>query len=241
MLTPTSSLSLLLFTTTSSRPSAGSDLKFLDRLDVKVCEGTKLNIPLLYEQVFVKLNIFSLSRFISTPVIASCKSLKDGFQVDEELERTVNIKFPKSVTRNGSLYLSVFALPALGEVESKQKSVNFKIHKIHLFYQVRMSGNGWWQNAISHPHASYSLTSLTQVTSRATESIRTSSSVPLPVLSRDKLILDCFSMQCQRLKRSTCLEIRKRVISVLVGGKRKRKWTGAIQSPIYAAGYYLAP
>jgi len=97
MLTPTSSLSLLLFTTTSSRPSAGSDLKFLDRLDVKV---------------------------------------------DEELERTVNIKFPKSVTKNGSLYLSVFALPALGE--------------------VRMSGNGWWQNAISHPHASYSLTSLTQ-------------------------------------------------------------------------------
>ena len=33
-----------------------------------------------------------------------------------------------------------------------------------------MSGNGWWQNAISHPHASYSLTSLTQVTNRATES-----------------------------------------------------------------------
>ena len=161
MLTPTSSLSLLLFTTTSSRPSAGSDLKFLDRLDVKVCEGTKLNIPLLYEQIFIKLNIFSPRRFISTPVIASCKSLKDGFQVDEELERTVNIKFPKSVTRNGSLYLSVFALPALGEVEPEQKS---QIHKIHPFSQVRMSGNGWWQNAISHPHASYSLTSLTQVT-----------------------------------------------------------------------------
>ena len=35
-LTPTSSLSLLLFTTTSSKPSAGSDLKFLDRLDVQV-------------------------------------------------------------------------------------------------------------------------------------------------------------------------------------------------------------
>ena len=97
LLTPTSSLSLLLFTTTSPRPSAGSDLKFLERLDVKV---------------------------------------------EEELERTVNIKFPKSVTKNGSLYLSVFALPALGE--------------------VRMSGNGWWQNAISHPHASYSLTPLTQ-------------------------------------------------------------------------------
>ena len=52
-----------------------------------------------------------------------CKSLMGGFQVDEELERTVNIKFPKSVTQNGSLYLSVFALPALGEVESKQNLV----------------------------------------------------------------------------------------------------------------------
>ena len=27
-----------------------------------------------------------------------------------------------------------------------------------------MSGNSWWQNAISHPHASYSLTALTKVT-----------------------------------------------------------------------------
>ena len=172
MLTPTSSLSLLLFTTTSSRPSAGSDLKFLDRLDVKVCEGTRLVILLLYENVFVKL---SRSGYLdSYPPLSLHQQryvLKDGFQVDEELERTVNIKFPKSVTRNGSLYLSVFALPALGEVESKQKSVNFQIHKIHLFYQVRMSGNGWWQSAISHPHASYSLTSLTQVTKRATESI----------------------------------------------------------------------
>ena len=162
MLTPTSSLSLLLFTTTSSRPSAGSDLKFLDRLDVKVCEGTRLVILLLYEKVFVKL---SRSGYLdSYPPLSLHQQryvLKDGFQVDEELERTVNIKFPKSVTRNGSLYLSVFALPALGEVEPEQKS---QIHKIHLFSQVRMSGNGWWQNAISHPHASYSLTSLTQVT-----------------------------------------------------------------------------
>ena len=101
LLTPTSSLSLLLFTTTSSRPSAGSDLKFLDRLDVKVCEETTQKSLLVW----------------------MCKNLKDGFQVDEELERTVNIKFPKSVTQNGSLYLSVFALPALGEVESKQNLV----------------------------------------------------------------------------------------------------------------------
>ena len=60
-----------------------------------------------------------------------CKSIEDGFQVDEELERTVNIKFPKSVTKNGSLYLSVFALPALGEVESKQRYVIS--HKIDQF------------------------------------------------------------------------------------------------------------
>ena len=60
-----------------------------------------------------------------------CKSLIDGFQVEEELERTVNIKFPKSVTQNGSLYLSVFALPALGEVKLKHKSVFVKIYKIY--------------------------------------------------------------------------------------------------------------
>ena len=63
-----------------------------------------------------------------------CKSLMDGFQVDEELERTVNIKFPKSVTKNGSLYLSVFALPALGEVKLKHKSVI--IVKIYKIYQL---------------------------------------------------------------------------------------------------------
>jgi len=98
LLTPTSSLSLLLFTTTSARPTAGSDLKFLERVDV---------------------------------------------QVEEEIERQIAVKLPKSVTRNGSLYLSVFALPPLGE-------------------GVRMTNDGWWQSALSHPHASYILTSLTQ-------------------------------------------------------------------------------
>jgi len=98
LVTPESSLSLLLFTTTSPRPSAGSDLKFLERLDV---------------------------------------------QVEEEIEKKLSLKLPRSVTKNGSLYLSVFALPPLGE-------------------GVKMSREGWWQGAISHPHASYSLTSLTQ-------------------------------------------------------------------------------
>lgn len=97
LLTPSSSLSLLLFTTTSSRPSTGSDLKFLERLDVNV---------------------------------------------EEELEKVVTVSLPKSVTRNGSLYLSVFAVPPLGE-------------------GVRM-GHGWWHGAINHPHVSYTLTKLTQ-------------------------------------------------------------------------------
>jgi hypothetical protein len=88
----------LLFTTTSSRPTAGSDLKFLERLDVSV---------------------------------------------EEELERKLTLKLPKSVTRNGSLYLSMFAVPPLGE-------------------SVSMGREGWWQGAIGHPHASYVLTSLTQ-------------------------------------------------------------------------------
>lgn len=97
LVTPTSSLSLLLFTTSSPRPSAGSDLRFLERMDV---------------------------------------------QVEEEVTKSLSVSLPKAVTRNGSLYLSVFALPPLGE--------------------VRMSGAGWWQSHISHPHASYSLIPLTQ-------------------------------------------------------------------------------
>ena len=97
LLGPGASLSLLIFTTTSPRPQAGSDLKFLERIDV---------------------------------------------EVEEEVERKLAVPLPKSVTRNGSLYLSVFALPPLGE--------------------VKMAGQGWWQQAIGHPHASYVLTSLTQ-------------------------------------------------------------------------------
>ena len=94
---PSSSLSLLLFTTTSPRPSAGSDLKFLERIDV---------------------------------------------QVEEEVEKKLSVPLPKSVPKNGSLYLSVFALPPLGD--------------------IRTSSPGWWQSHLSHPHASYILTSLTQ-------------------------------------------------------------------------------
>lgn len=98
MLTPTSTVSLLMFSTIKSRPQAGSDLKFLSRLDVSV---------------------------------------------DEEKEQVVSVKLPRSVTRNGSMYLSVFAChPGLGEKD--------------------MTREGWWQEVINTPHSSYTLTKLTQ-------------------------------------------------------------------------------
>jgi len=98
MLTPTSTVSLLMFSTIKSRPQAGSDLKYLSRLDVSV---------------------------------------------DEEKEQEVNVKLPRSVTRNGSMYFSVFAChPGLGEKD--------------------MSREGWWQEVINTPSTSYTLTKLTQ-------------------------------------------------------------------------------
>jgi len=98
ILTPSSSVSLLMFSTVKSRPQAGSDLKFLSRMDVSV---------------------------------------------DEEKEEEVVVKLPRSVTRNGSMYLSVFAChPALGNKD--------------------MSREGWWQDVINNPQTSYTLTKLTQ-------------------------------------------------------------------------------
>jgi len=98
ILTPSSSVSLLMFSTVKSRPQAGSDLKFLSRMDVSV---------------------------------------------DEEKEEEVVVKLPRSVTRNGSMYMSVFAChPALGNKD--------------------MSREGWWQDVINNPQTSYTLTKLTQ-------------------------------------------------------------------------------
>jgi len=98
ILTPSSSVSLLMFTTVKSRPQAGTDLKFLSRMDVSV---------------------------------------------DEEKEELINVKLPRSVTRNGSLYLSVFAChPGLGDID--------------------MTQDGWWQQAINNPTNSYTLAKLTQ-------------------------------------------------------------------------------
>jgi len=98
MLTPTTSVSLLLFSTVKSRPQAGSDLKFLSRLDIVA---------------------------------------------EEEKEQVISVKLPRSVTRNGSMYVSVFAChPALGEKD--------------------MTKDGWWQEAINSPQTSYTLSKLTQ-------------------------------------------------------------------------------
>jgi len=98
ILKPTSSISLLIFSTIKARPQAGSDLKFLSRMDVVA---------------------------------------------DEESEQSVTVKLPRSVTRNGSMYMSVFAChPALGDKD--------------------MTKDGWWQEAINGPQTSYTLAKLTQ-------------------------------------------------------------------------------
>ena len=63
---------------------------------------------------------------------------------DEAAEQAVVVKLPRSVTRNGSLYFSVFALyPALPN-------------------QLDMTKDGWWQEAINKPQTSYTLNRLTQ-------------------------------------------------------------------------------
>ena len=99
LLSPESTVSLLVFTTVKTRPQAGSDLKFLSRLDV-VAEETK--------------------------------------------EQVVKVKLPKSVTKNGTFYLSVFAChPGLGD-------------------KVNMTDDTWWHQVINKPQTSYTLTRLTQ-------------------------------------------------------------------------------
>jgi len=123
-LTPTSSVSLLLFSTVKSRPQAGSDLKFLSRMDVSV---------------------------------------------DEEKEQEVVVKIPRSVTRNGSMYMSVFAChPGLGSID--------------------MSRDGWWQEVINNPQTSYTLTKLTQfaIPEAETFNLLSEDKVDKPKVDRDR-------------------------------------------------------
>jgi len=97
-LTAESELSLIFFTTTKSRPSMGSDLKFLKHFDIKV---------------------------------------------EDEITDTASVKLPKSVVKNGTMYLAVFAVPKVSTAVDKSKEE-------------------WWRDAISGPRTSYSLTRLTE-------------------------------------------------------------------------------
>ena len=97
ILTESSELSLIIFTTTKVRPSMGKDLSFLESLDVKV---------------------------------------------SEEKQKVVNVKFPKSVINNGTMYMCIFAVPKLGKVD-KSKS-------------------DWWEKEIYNPATSFTQTRLTQ-------------------------------------------------------------------------------
>jgi CRISPR/Cas system CMR-associated protein Cmr5 small subunit len=97
ILTETSELSLIMFTTTKARPSLGKDLSYLDTLDIKV---------------------------------------------SEEKHSSANIKFPKSVIKNGTMYMAVFAVPKLGKVDKTKAD--------------------WWEKEIYNPKTSYTQTRLTQ-------------------------------------------------------------------------------
>lgn len=63
-------------------------------------------------------------------------------KVAEEQVKRINVKIPKSVAKNGTMFLSVFAVPKLGSVDLTDKN--------------------WWQKEVNHPHTTYTLTRLTQ-------------------------------------------------------------------------------
>lgn len=65
-----------------------------------------------------------------------------NIRVNEEQVTTIPVKIPKSVAKNGTLFLSLFAVPKLGPVNLTDKN--------------------WWRKEVNHPHATYSLTRLTQ-------------------------------------------------------------------------------
>lgn len=63
-------------------------------------------------------------------------------KVKEEQAQLTTVKLPKSVVKNGTMFLAVFAVPQIVGVD--KTSLN------------------WWQQAVSNPDASYILTKLTQ-------------------------------------------------------------------------------
>jgi len=62
--------------------------------------------------------------------------------VSLDKEETFKVKIPKSVSKNGTMFFSVFAVPKLGQVDT--------------------SSDDWWQKAVNHPESSYVMTRLTQ-------------------------------------------------------------------------------
>jgi len=62
---------------------------------------------------------------------------------EEDKDGKIEVRLPRSVVKNGSLYLAIFAVPGVGE-------------------KVDTESEGWWQGVINHPHTSYSLTRFTQ-------------------------------------------------------------------------------
>ena len=65
-------------------------------------------------------------------------------KVEDEITETASVKLPKSVVKNGTMYLAVFAVPKASTVAADK------------------SKDEWWREAISGPRTSYSLTRLTE-------------------------------------------------------------------------------
>ena len=65
-----------------------------------------------------------------------------NIQVAEEQVNKISVKIPKTVAKNGTMFLAVFAVPKLGTVNLTDKN--------------------WWQKEVNHPHTTYTLTRLTQ-------------------------------------------------------------------------------
>ena len=65
-------------------------------------------------------------------------------KVEDEITETASVKLPKSVVKNGTMYLAVFAVPKASTAAADK------------------SKDDWWREAISGPRTSYSLTRLTE-------------------------------------------------------------------------------
>jgi len=90
---------------------------------------------------------------------------------DEEREEDVRVPLPKSVTKNGSLHLAVFAVQGLSD-------------------KIDTGVSGWWQNVISQPETTYSLTKLTQFAVPEAETFNLLGQEEEEIKTKDKKPLD---------------------------------------------------